>query len=116
MRRLVDRRAQCRHGLPRCAFRREYSHPEIVLDIEASSLSVGTSGSDLERAAPNVASARSLPALTCGSVADTDWVVTWALLPRMATIAGPPPLVGRCRRCNGPVAFSRYASGKCDAP
>src|SRR5947208_16317238 len=38
MRRLVDRRAQCRHGLPRCAFRREYSHPEIVLDIEAELL------------------------------------------------------------------------------
>ena len=56
---------------------------------------VGTSGSAFERCAPKDASARSLPALTCESVACTVCVVICALLPSTAVIAGPPPAVGR---------------------
>src|SRR5438045_1691828 len=52
----------------------------------------------------------------CGSVAEVDCVVTWALLPRMAMIAGPPPLVGKCRSFKGPAALARQARGGCEAP
>src|SRR2546429_267953 len=58
---------------------------------------VGTSGSDFDRVAPKFASGRSFPDLMCESVARTVCVVSCALLPSTAVIAGPPPLVGRWR-------------------
>ena len=89
------RGAQRGHDRRRRAFRREYPDPQIIFDVVAELLERRHVGQQLRRVAPNMASGRSLPALTCGSVADTDCVVTWALLPRMAVMAGPPPLVGR---------------------
>ena len=80
-----------------------------------SSFIVGTSGIDAARFSEKQASARSLPALIWALAAATDVASTWALLPRIAVSAGPPPLVGRCRIWT-PAAFMNSAVGRCSAP
>ena len=66
------------------ALRRENADPEIVFNVVAELLERRHVGQELSSASRRTrASGRSLPDLMCASVADTDCVVTCALLPRI---------------------------------
>ena len=82
--------------------------------LRPASSSVGTSGSADERLAVVTASARSLPALMCGStgVMVSNDIVIWP--PSRSVVSGPLPLYGMCSS-SVPVMFSNCVPIRCCA-
>src|SRR5262249_2689203 len=64
----------------------------------------------------DTASGCTFPARICDSAIEVGDMKKLTFPPSTAVIAGPPPLVGRCRICRSPADLANNAVGICDAP